>query len=233
MAVALGNQTVDAVGGQHRLADLQLGHSPIVALALPSVVPKRIPDWHTGCVTDASTSPSRGSDLVTAVRSVLLREVERVDDPVAGVPGGDPSDTSGWHPYTVDHDPRSAPGRPFYDAESWRWFRLIDLAVLDGTILVKFGWDEPGTPPLNHLAQIPVPRYTSLDQTGVALIVRTYLRYLLAPLDALKSAPSNATPGWRNRVMRTWLEPNLVLISPPDPDLSQSVLDRAWNFQQR
>ncbi len=162
--------------------------------------------------TDHTTSPS-ASDLVAAVRSALLREVARVDDPVAGIPGGDPSDAAGWHPYTPGTESSSGPGRPYYDAEAWRRFQLIDIAILDNSVFVKFAWDEPDTSHLEYLAIVPIDRYTRLGASGAALVVRTHMRVLLAPLDALESAPSNSTPGWRNRVSHTWLGPNFALVT--------------------
>lgn len=182
-----------------------------------------------GAMTTGEAPAPLTSDLIAAVRSALLREVARVDDPLAGVPGGDPSDVTGWHPYTRPGDkPSSSPGRPYYDAEAWRWFRLIDIAVLDNSVFVKFAWDEPDTPRLEYLGIVPVYRYTRLGAAGAALLVRSHMRDLLAPLDALESAASNSTPGWRNRVSRTWLGPNFVLVTQPTAESSPSDLDRAW-----
>ena len=178
--------------------------------------------------TDPTPAPS-ASDLIAAVRAALLREVARVDDPVAGISGGDPSDMTGWRPYIPGCAPSPAPGRPYYDAEAWRWFRLIDVAILDNSVFVKFAWDEPDTSHVEYLAIVPVDQYAGLGAAGAALIVRTHMRDLLAPLDALQSAPSNSVPGWRNRVSRTWLGPNFALVTPPMADRAQSILDLAWN----
>lgn len=41
--------------------------------------------------------------------------------------------------------PPSGPGRPNYDAETWRHFELVDLAYLDEMVLVEFAWTDPAT----------------------------------------------------------------------------------------
>jgi len=167
-------------------------------------------------------------DVLAAVRTTIERELDRVDDPVAGIPGGDPSDTWGWYGLRADGTRDSKPGRPVYDAEAWRWFRLIDLGQLDGSVLVKFAWDEPGTPDLQYLIFAPVASYLRHGAEAASMVVRAYLRGTLDPLDALRSAPSNQTPGWRNRAARVWLSHTLVLLNPPDGGYEQVDLDRAW-----
>ncbi|WP_433209617.1 hypothetical protein ACQP1G_21200 [Nocardia sp. CA-107356] len=141
--------------------------------------------------------------------------------------GGDASDMSGWSPYTPGAEPGSVPGRPYYKAEAWRRFRLIDIAILDNSVFVKCAWDEPETSHLEYFAIVPVDRYTGLGASAsdVAFIVRSHMRDLLAPLDALKSAPSNSTPGWCNSVSHTWLGPSFALVAQPMANHTPSVLD--------
>lgn len=174
-------------------------------------------------------SASGPAEIVAAVGAMIERETARVDDPVTGVPGGDPRDVDGWHTYDSSGRPDTRPGRPIFDPEAWRWFRLVDLAMLDGTVLIKFAWAEPGSPDLQYLKLAPVGPYGMRSADEAASVVRSHLRVLLAPLDALASAPTNSTPGWRYRVNRTWLSRTLVVVSDPHEAVSQEELNRTWH----
>ena len=89
------------------------------------------------------TSSQEAAQILDAVEAMIARERERVDDPVTGVSGGDPSDGVGWRSLRGG-DKR--PGSPYYNADTWRWFQLVDLAYLDDLIVVEFRWTEPTTP---------------------------------------------------------------------------------------
>lgn len=187
------------------------------------------------------TSAEHGA-VISAIKKMIDREVERVDDVAASVPGGDPSDFSGWVPYHPDHteEERAAQiGRPRYGPESWRWFTLVDVAILDGAAVVKFRWDEPGSPQLDHLVFIGLGRYLERGSDVAALVARSHLRVLLSPHDRFRGAPTNTAPGWRNRVIRIWLAKNLVVVAHPEwPDHVtggelQERLDLFWNTADR
>jgi hypothetical protein len=138
-----------------------------------------------------------GPAVLEAVRAVIAREVERVDDPVAGVPGGDPSDSAGWHPTTPSLRERSRIGRPYYNPETWRWFQLVDLAYLDELVIVEFRWTDPTTPKLRYIFICHVDQVPSAQAAGS--IVRVQLRSQLAP-------------GWRERLGHRWLGTDRVLL---------------------
>lgn len=87
---------------------------------------------------------------------------------------------------------------------------------------------EPGSPDFQYVTMARVGHYAQCDTVEVAFLVRSHLRVLLAPLDALPSWPTNSTPGWRNRVNRTWLSPKLVVVSLPHEKVSKEELDRTW-----
>ena len=150
--------------------------------------------------------------VAEAVRAILEGEVDRVRHP-----GPRPDDREGWHP---GGDPDSVgPGRPVFDPETWRYFELRDVAVIDGLILIAFGWTEPPTPPLTYLT-ISHPRPGSIH--AAASSTRGALRALLRP-------------GWRSRVERRWLDRDRVLIFPNRKRGSQHLedeiaadLERRW-----
>lgn len=166
--------------------------------------------------------------VAAAVRDMVDQETGRVDDPIAGVPGGHPSDRWGWRAYAPLGQLEDQPGRPLYDPEAWRWFSLVDVAVLDRTALVKFAWTEPGTPALQYLTLVRLI-HTTGRAADSAFLVRAHLRHLLAPCDPLPSAAANAQPGWRNRAHRTWLSRELVVVSAPRTRADQHQLDLRWD----
>lgn len=65
---------------------------------------------------------------------------------------------------------RPSPGRPYHNAETWRWFRLVDLAFLDELVIVEFRWTEPATPPLKYLFLYHVDGVSSVE--SAASVVR-------------------------------------------------------------
>jgi hypothetical protein len=83
------------------------------------------------------------SDIAKAVRALLLKETERVDDPRPI-----PEDQAGWH--ALKPLAPETPGAPFYDPESWRWFELVDVGFVDEMVLVVFRWTDPSTPELRY-----------------------------------------------------------------------------------
>lgn len=160
--------------------------------------------------------PPAAPDVLDAVRVVIAREVERVGDPVAGVAGGDPSDVPGWHAGPADGTP-SGPGRPYYNAEAWRYFEVVDVAHVDEMVLVEFSWTDPATPDLRYLLFCHVDRLTTAE--SAAMVVRSQLRTALAP-------------GWRERLARHWLSNRKVLLLRNN-DVKQRVLDEHRWIQAR
>ena len=155
-----------------------------------------------------------GAAVLEAVRAAIAREVERVDDPVARVPGGDPSDAAGWHPAGVGARDRSGIGEAYYNAETWRWFDLVDLAYLDELVIIEFRWADPSTPPLRYLLVCHVDRVSSADFAG--WVVRSQLRAQLAP-------------GWRDRLGHRWLGHDRVLLWREN-ELGQQIREAAsWS----
>ena len=155
--------------------------------------------------------------LVARVRAVLKREVERVDDPVAGVAGGDPSDENGWYP--ARGGPARAPriGRPFYNAETWRWFELVDVAYVDELVVVVFRWTDPATPPaLRYVIFCHVDRVAAVD--SAAWIVRMQLRRQLAP-------------GWRERLEHRWLGRHHPVLFRPDDAETPELDEHFWHLR--
>jgi hypothetical protein len=157
--------------------------------------------------------PPPAQAVLDAVRAVIAREVERVDDPVAGVAGGDPSDVAGWHPGSLDGPP-GGPGRPSYDAETWRHFELVDLAYIDEMVLVEFAWTDPTTPDLRYLIFCHVDQLTTAESAG--LVVRSQLRSALAP-------------GWRERLAHDWLSRRKVLLRRNDDKRALVLDEHCWN----
>jgi hypothetical protein len=157
--------------------------------------------------------PLPGPEVLIAVRAMIAREIERVDDPISGVPGGDPSDVAGWHPGSAEKRPRG-PGRPVYDPEVWRWFQLADLAYLDELVLVEFYWTNPATPLLRHLLFCHVDGLTTAE--SAAMVVRGQLRAALAP-------------GWRERLAHRWVGHDRVLLSRDDERSQQVRDDHLWD----
>lgn len=117
---------------------------------------RRLRRLHQNPVSGVPSAPG-AVEIVVAVRAMIEREKARVDDPATGVPGGDPDDSHGWHGYTASGQVDNKPGQPIFDPEAWRWFRLVDLAMLDSTVLIKFAWDEPVA-----LSALPGPGVTEL-----------------------------------------------------------------------
>jgi len=138
-----------------------------------------------------------GPAVLGAVRASIAREVERVEDPVAGVPGGDPSDVAGWHPTTASLRERSNIGQPYYDPETWRWFQLVDVAYLDELVIIEFRWADPTTPHLRYIFICHVDQVSSVETA--ASVVRAQLRVQLAP-------------GWRDRLGHRWVGNDRVLL---------------------
>ena len=146
------------------------------------------------------------------VRKMLAAEIDRVSHP-----GPRPDDHEGWHAIG-DPDP-TAPGHPHFDPETWQYFQLRDVAIIDELIAIAFAWTEPRTPPLTYLV-LTHPRPGSTD--AAASNARSHLRALLAP-------------GWRERVERHWLDRDRVLISRSERQRSPYVeaeikaeLQRRW-----
>lgn len=135
--------------------------------------------------------------LLNAVRAQIECEIERVDDPMTGVPGGDPSDLAGWHA-GASHQP-GQPGRPYYDPETWRWFELVDLAVLGDLVIVEFRWSEPGVSSNRYLLMCHVDGTETVAMA--ASIVRSTLRAQLRP-------------GWRERLGHQEIGRERVLLIP-------------------
>ena len=103
-------------------------------------------------------------EVVAAIKKVLHREVERVDDPVAGVPGGDLSDRDGLHgvpPGGLPDGPRL--GLPLYDPEAWRWFDLVAVGYLDGQAFIKFAWTDPATPEARRYLHVAAAGYGNAE----------------------------------------------------------------------
>ena len=149
-------------------------------------------------------------EVLDAVRSLLLEEVERVDAPVTG-PDAHPSGRAGWHPLVPSPIAAPGTGQPVFDAETWRWFELVDLAYLDEMVVVEFRWTDPATPRLRYLLHCSVDQLSTAQD--VALIVRTTLRRQLRP-------------GWRERLGHHRLGHDRVLLLPgqsPENQLDDSV----------
>lgn len=164
------------------------------------------------------------AEVAAAVRSLLVKETERGDDPRFI-----PEDRAGWHalkPIAPD-----AAGAPYYEPESWRWFDLVDVGYVDEMVLIVFRWTDPSTPALRycylaHADGLP-------DAGAAALIVRSQLRQLLEP-------------GWRDRVKKRWLSHSKVLVwldrnRDDQPvavrdrraKLEQDLHDAAWTASRR
>jgi hypothetical protein len=154
-----------------------------------------------------------GRAVLDAVRASIAREVERVDDPVAGVPGGDPSDADGWHPTTASLRARSNIGQPYYDPETWRWFQLVDVAYLDELVIIEFRWADPTTPQLRYIFICHVDQVSSVETA--ASVVRAQLRLQLAP-------------GWRDRLGHRWVGNDRVLLWRQDQQRQQARDAASW-----
>ena len=140
------------------------------------------------------------NEVLDAVRSVLLHEVERVDAPAAG-PDADSLDRVGWHPLVPPPGAATGVGQPGFEPETWRWFELVDLAYLDEMVVVEFRWTDPATPRLRYLLHCSVDQLSTAQD--VALIVRTALRRQLRS-------------GWRERLGHHWLgHDRVVLLAGP------------------
>lgn len=158
------------------------------------------------------TSSQEAAQILDAVEAMIARERERVDDPVTGVSGGDPSDGVGWRSLRGG-DKR--PGSPYYNADTWRWFQLVDLAYLDDLIVVEFRWTEPTTPTdLRYLLFCPADIEGSA--ATVAGVVRAQLRAQLAP-------------GWRERLGHRWIGTDRVLLWRSDEITQKSRDDYRWS----
>ncbi len=171
--------------------------------------------------------------MAATIRDVIRREIERATLPTdAAIDDGD-----GWRPYVPGSYTPQRTGAPAYDASSWRWFRLCDVAVLADLALVMFEWTEPGAPAIRYVATVPISRSTARSSRELKVRIRSDLRALLAPEDAYRGAPTNALPGWRHRVSRTWLDESTVVVRNPDypdypsPDELQKRLDRGWKLE--
>lgn len=152
------------------------------------------------------------ADVALAVRALLLKETERVDDPQFI-----PEDRAGWHAFKPIAP--NAAGAPHYEPESWRWFDLVDVGYVDEMVLIVFRWTDPSTPELRysylaHADGLP-------DAGAAAVIVRGQLRRLLEP-------------GWRDRVKKRWLSHTKVLVwrDPNDDNLPDAVKDRRAKLEQ-
>lgn len=129
-------------------------------------------------------------EVVDAVRALLLKETERVEDPHFI-----PADRAGWHARKPISP--SAAGAPYYDAESWRWFDLVDVGYVDEMVLIVFRWTDPSTPDLRYTYLAHADGLPNAD--AAASVVRGQLRRLLEP-------------GWRDRVIKRWLSNTQVLV---------------------
>lgn len=152
------------------------------------------------------------ADVAAAVRALLLKETERVDEPHFI-----PEDRTGWHARKPVAP--NAAGAPYYEPESWRWFDLVDVGLVDEMVLIVFRWTDPSTPELRysyfaHADGLP-------DAGAAAGVVRGQLRRLLEP-------------GWRDRVEKRWLSRTKVLIwrHRGDGDMPPAVRDRRRKAEQ-
>lgn len=125
-----------------------------------------------------------------AVRALLLKETDRVDNPRVI-----PEDRSGWH--AMKPIAENASGFPHYRPESWRWFDLIDVGYVDEMALIVFRWTDPTTPELRYSFLAHADGLANAD--AAATVVRGQLRRLLEP-------------GWRDRVEKRWISNDQVLI---------------------
>lgn len=153
------------------------------------------------------------AEVLAAIKAVIAREVERVDDPLAGTSGGDPSDAGGWH----SHGTTDGPGVPYYNPETWRWFRLVDLTYLDPLVLVEFRWIDPTMP--QQLLYLLFCNLGGVDSIGLATsVVRSELRAQIAP-------------GWRERLHHHWIDRSHVLLWRKN-DVTQENRDAyGWSAQ--
>lgn len=151
----------------------------------------------------AGTQRLDPADVAAAVRDLLRKETDRVDDPHPI-----PEDRSGWHALNPIADDTA--GIPLYDPESWRWFDLVDVGFVDELVLIVFRWTDPDTPELRYGYLAHADRLPGPD--SVATVVRAQLRTLLRP-------------GRRDRVDRQWLSTTTVLIrrGPADTDQEHSA----------
>lgn len=155
-----------------------------------------------------------GPAVLEAVRASIAREVERVDDPVAGVAGGDPSDSAGWHSTTPSLREQSSIGRPYYSAETWRWFQLVDLAYLDELVIVEFRWTDPTTPELRYVFICHVDQVPSAQAAG----------------SIVQGGRAQLAPGWRERLGHRFLGADRVLLWGHN-EQSQQIRDAAsWSL---
>lgn len=214
------------------LAFDKVDYERVVAEAMARVPPERrtppqVPPWESivrpgqpGGSHPSPAAPLDGASVLEVVRRAIATEVERVDDPAAGVPGGDPSDVIGWHPYAgpASPDDQARPGHPYYNPETWRYFQLVDVAYLDGLVIVEFRWPDPATPPLRYLLICHVEGTGSAEAAGY--VVRTALRAQLAP-------------GWRERLGHRWLDRDLVLLWRRDEHMQQTREDASWSRDPR
>ncbi|HMK95922.1 MAG TPA: hypothetical protein VK425_00155, partial [Acidimicrobiales bacterium] len=107
-------------------------------------------------------------------------------------------------------------GRPYYNAETWRWFELVDLAYLDELVIVEFRWANPATPPLRYLFVCHVDQVSSAELA--ASVVRSQLRAQLAP-------------GWRERLGHRWLGPDRVLLWRQE-ERGQALREKtSWSYR--